>query len=109
MKLLKNSDTPSYIARSLVLQKTNLIGVIISDITSSFFSTILSSIEECASQNNYNILMCNISENLNKGLKYLNVFNEMRVDGIILMHERVNDSIYDHLWCAPGLLRFTNL
>ena len=89
--------TPSYIARSLVLQKTSLIGVIIPDITSSFFSTILSSIEECASQNNYNILMCNISENLNKELKYLNIFNEMRVDGIILMHERVNNSIYEFL------------
>jgi LacI family transcriptional regulator len=89
--------TPSYFARSLVLQKTNLIGVIVSDIASSFFSTILSSIEDYASKHDYNILVGNISEDLNKEVKYLNIFNEMRVDGIILMHDRVNESIKEFL------------
>ncbi|WP_274649587.1 LacI family DNA-binding transcriptional regulator [Paenibacillus humicola] len=85
--------TPSRIARSLVRRKTNLIGVIVPDVTSSFYSTILSSIEKTASLSGYNLLVCNIVEDTDKELKYLNVFQEMRVDGIIIMHEKMNDEI----------------
>ncbi|BBI36362.1 LacI family DNA-binding transcriptional regulator [Cohnella abietis] len=84
---------PSQIARSLVRKKTNLIGVIVPDLTSSFYSTILSSIEDRASANGYSLLVCNISENIDKELKYLNVFQEMRVEGIIIMHEKMNEDI----------------
>ncbi|MDQ0917692.1 LacI family DNA-binding transcriptional regulator [Paenibacillus sp. V4I5] len=84
---------PSHIARSLVRKKTNLIGVIVPDLTSSFYSTILSSIEETASLNDYNLLVCNIIEDTDKELKYLNVFKEMRVDGIIIMHEKLSEDI----------------
>ncbi|WP_373230713.1 LacI family DNA-binding transcriptional regulator [Cohnella sp.] len=84
---------PSQIARSLVRKKTNLIGVIVPDLTSSFYSTILSSIEEAASSNGYNLLVCNIIEDTDKEFKYLNVFQEMRVEGIIIMHEKINEEI----------------
>ena len=87
--------TPSHIARSLVRKKTNLIGVIIPDVTSSFYSTILSNIEQTASNNEYNLLVCNIIEDNDKELKYLNVFKEMRVDGIIIMHEKLDDALRD--------------
>ncbi|WP_136605716.1 LacI family DNA-binding transcriptional regulator [Paenibacillus dokdonensis] len=84
---------PSHIARSLVRKKTNLIGVIVPDLTSSFYSTILSSIEERATANDYNLLVCNINEDIDKELKYLNVCQEMRVEGIIIMHEKINEQI----------------
>ncbi|RAP74568.1 LacI family DNA-binding transcriptional regulator [Paenibacillus montanisoli] len=84
---------PSHIARSLVRNKTNLIGVIVPDITSFFYATILSSIEEAASENDYSLLVCNISEDIDKEYKYLNVFQEMRVEGIIIMHEKINEEI----------------
>ncbi|PYE50168.1 LacI family DNA-binding transcriptional regulator [Paenibacillus barcinonensis] len=80
--------SPSHIARSLKRQKTDLIGVIVPDLTSNFYSTILSSIEETATYYGYNLLVCNIAEDLEKELKYLNIFREMRVDGIIIMHEK---------------------
>ncbi len=85
--------TPSHIARSLVRKKTNLLGVIVPDITSSFYSTILSNIEKTASLNGYNLIVCNIIEDIDKEYKYLQVFKEMRVEGIIIMHEKLNDEI----------------
>jgi LacI family transcriptional regulator len=85
--------TPSHIARSLVRKKTNLIGVIVPDVTSSFYSTILSTIEKTASLNEYNLMVCNIIEDTDKELKYLQVFKQMRVDGIIIMHEKLSDEI----------------
>lgn len=89
--------SPSQIARSLVRKKTNLIGVIVPDLASSFYSTILSSVEETASENGYNLLVCNIIEDTDKELKYLNVFQEMRVEGIIIMHEKINNEIKQFL------------
>ncbi|GGG52986.1 LacI family transcriptional regulator [Paenibacillus radicis (ex Gao et al. 2016)] len=83
--------SPSHIARSLVRNKTNLIGVIVPDITSSFYSSILSSIERSTSLNDYNLVVCNIMEDEDKEYKYLQVFKEMRVEGIIIMHEKLND------------------
>lgn len=85
--------TPSHIARSLVKKKTNLIGVIVPDVTSSFYSTILSNIEKTASLNDYNLVVCNIIEDIDKEYKYLQVFKEMRVEGIIIMHEKLNDEL----------------
>lgn len=92
--------SPSHIARSLVLKKTNLIGVIVPDISNGFFGTLLSSIEEYTTKNGYNILVSNICENLHKELKYLSVFKEMRVDGLIIMHEKLDDEIKKFLKTA---------
>ncbi|MFC3746545.1 LacI family DNA-binding transcriptional regulator [Paenibacillus sp. GCM10012306] len=85
--------SPSLIAKSLKRNKTNLIGVIIPDITSNFQATILSTIEEIAGRKGYNLLVCNIVEDTDKVVKYLNIFQEMRVDGIVLMHEKINEDI----------------
>ncbi len=35
--------------------------------------------------------MCNMAENLDKQFKYLNIFKEMRVDGIIITNEKIDD------------------
>ncbi|MBW7456189.1 LacI family DNA-binding transcriptional regulator [Paenibacillus sepulcri] len=85
--------SPSHIARSLVRQKTNLIGIIVPDLTSSFYATILSSVEQTASQAGYFLLVCDIHEDTGKELKYLNIFKEMRVEGIVIMHEKLDDEI----------------
>lgn len=81
---------PSQVARSLANQKTNLIGIIVPDLTYHYYAKMISSIEEQASLNDYNIVVCNIKEDLNKEIKYINVLKEMWAEGIILMHEKIN-------------------
>ncbi len=88
---------PNYMAKSLLKRKTNIIGVVVSDIATSFFSTILKSIERCASERNYNIMICNIDEDLEKEKKYLSVFKQMCVDGILLTHEQSDESLVAQL------------
>lgn len=85
--------SPSLIAKSLKSNKTNLIGVIVPDITSGYTAMMLSRIEEEASANGYHLLISNIVEDTDKVVKYLNVFHEMRVDGIVLMHGKVQPDI----------------
>lgn len=84
---------PNQIAKSLASQKTNLIGILVPDLKYQYYANMLSSIEEYASENNYNIIVCNIKENLEKEIRYINILREMWVDGIILMHEKLNDDI----------------
>jgi LacI family transcriptional regulator len=84
---------PNYMAKSLLRNKSNIIGVIVSDIATSFFSTLLKSIERCAAQHDYNIMLCNIDGDLRKEKRGLSLFRQMRVDGIILTHERTDPEL----------------
>lgn len=88
---------PNYLAKSLLKQKTNIIGVVVSDISTSFFSKVLKSIENCASEKDYSIMICNIEEDLEKEKKYLSVFKRMCVDGIILTHEQMDEELLSQL------------
>lgn len=99
--------SPSQIARSLKKQKTNTIGVIVPDFTNYFCSTILSSIEESASEYGYNLIVCNIAENLDKELKYLQAVQEMRVDGIIIMHQKTDERILSFIESASMPILFS--
>jgi LacI family transcriptional regulator len=85
--------TPSYFARSLVTKKSGLVGVIVPDISYAYYSLMLSGIESYASSRDQNILICNIEEKLGKELRYLSMFAEMRVEGIVLMHEKSNQAV----------------
>jgi LacI family transcriptional regulator len=89
--------TPSYFARGLVTKKTGLIGVIVPDISYAYYSLMLSGIEDYASNKGYKIVICNIEEKLGKEMWYLQFFAEMRVDGIVLMHERSDPGIEEFL------------
>src|SRR6056297_3835006 len=50
---------PNPIARSLVMKKTNLIGVIVPDISSFFIGEVLNAIEQIAKIYKYDIILCN--------------------------------------------------
>jgi len=88
---------PNYLAKSLLKNKTNIIGVAVSDIATSFFSTILKCIERRAAERGYNILFCNVDDDLEKEKRGFSIFRQMRVDGIILTHERVDLQIIEQL------------
>lgn len=75
---------PDIIARSLMTRKTHTIGIIISDITTLFFTSAVRGIEDVARENGYNVILCNSDENLEKETEYLKVIYEKRVDGLII-------------------------
>ena len=85
--------SPNALARGLVRRRTFQIGVVVPDISTSFASTILGSIERSAAQHGYNILLCNIMGDLDKECHYLDAFRQMRVDGLIIMHEKTDGQV----------------
>lgn len=74
---------PNLIARAMVRKCTNLIGVIISDIRSSFFPEIIQGIEDVISQELYSAIICATENNAERERHYLSLLRQKRVDGII--------------------------
>ncbi len=87
-KVLKTISALNYeinaVARSLRQKKTNIVGVIVGNVLSNFYSIIAKSVEDTANKYGYNVILCNGDDDPEKELKYLKVLKSNRVDGIIL-------------------------
>lgn len=74
---------PNLIARSLRVQKSAKIGLVVSDIRNPFFTAIGRSVEDAAYEQGYSVLMCNTDENPDKEEMYLNLMQDENVAGVI--------------------------
>ena len=75
---------PNAIARSLKSQHTKAIGLLISNIVSVFWPTIVRAIEDVASKAGYHVILCNTDEDPTKEQEYLSTLYERNVDGLIV-------------------------
>ena len=83
--------TPNGIARSLVKKKTNTLGVLIPDISESYFAEILHSIEQVSRNNNYDILLINTDWDPAIEDKSIKILFEKRVAGILICPTEKNN------------------
>ncbi len=74
---------PSTVARSLTTNRTQTVGVIVSDVSNPFFAEVLHGIEDALLPENYSLVMCNTAETLEREAHYLDLLLRQRVDGII--------------------------
>src|SRR5229473_7050136 len=75
---------PNLIARSLIKQKTQTIGMIVPDIVNPFFPMVVRGAEDAAQKQGYNLLLCNSDDNLAKEESAVELLLSKRVDGILL-------------------------
>ncbi len=75
---------PSRIAQSLVTKSTQIISVLISDITDPFFAPIVRGIEDVASESGYVVMIGNSDEDCTKTKNYFDVLGRHRIDGLII-------------------------
>ena len=76
---------PNRLARSLRLQETHTIGMIVPDSANPFFAEVARGIEDTSFEQSYNVILCNSDGNLDKELLYTNVLVEKQVDGILFV------------------------
>jgi DNA-binding LacI/PurR family transcriptional regulator len=74
---------PNVIARSLTTNRTQLVGVVVSDASNHFFAEVMRGIEDVLMPQNYALLVCNTAEVLEREAHYLDILMRQRVDGII--------------------------
>ena len=75
---------PHYHAKRLHSQKTNTIGVVVPDISNSFFSFVMDGIMDVAGQSGYHIILTVSREKADSEKDNLLTLLSMRVDGILL-------------------------
>ncbi|WP_158828592.1 LacI family DNA-binding transcriptional regulator [Mucilaginibacter lacusdianchii] len=76
---------PSSLARSLRTGKTNIIGLMVEDISDPFFSAIARAIEANAYQNGYKIIYCSTENDTDKTRELIAMYSERHVDGYIIV------------------------
>ena len=75
---------PNSVARSLRVSQTNIIGLIIPDISNYFFTSVAKSIEQELSINGYNLLLCNSQENFDIEMKKIAALKAQMISGVII-------------------------
>ncbi len=75
---------PNQTARSLVLQETKLLFLLITDIMNPFYTMLARGAEDAAKKHGYRLLFGNSDENLEKESDYVTTILTTRVDGVLL-------------------------
>ena len=75
---------PSRVARALVTQRTNTIGLVVGDITNPFFPEIARGVQDAAQSADYNVFLCNTDGNPQQERSTLESLADHGVDGIIV-------------------------
>ncbi len=86
----------SAVARSLVSQRTQTIGVVVTNIGDPFNAEVVSGIEDVANAFGYSVLLASSQSDPVRELGVVHSFEERRVDGIIVNSSRVG-SLYQEL------------
>lgn len=87
--------TPNHLAKSLVSQKTFTIGVVIPEISHSFFPEVVRGIEEVTYEKSYQLILTHSAEKFEREQSAIETLRAKRVDGIMIScSQTTNDSSY---------------
>lgn len=87
---------PNLTARNLLKKRSGIIGVIIPEITSYFFSMVITGIQDIVSSVGYKLIISQTNESFEEEKKLANEMALMRVEGL-LVSPSFNTGSYEHL------------
>jgi DNA-binding LacI/PurR family transcriptional regulator len=82
---------PNQLARGLRRVKTNMIGMIIPDVTNPFFPTVIRGAEDVAFANGYRLVLCNSDNDHSKELVHLRELRTYLPAGLIVIPSKLSD------------------
>jgi LacI family transcriptional regulator len=92
MQVIKETGyKPSFVARSLINKETNIIGVVVPDISNEFCSQLVQGVVDVANIYNYTMILCNTFSDYQREEDFLEVLSEKEVDGIIFVTYSASD------------------
>ena len=75
---------PSAVARSLRTKKTQVVALVIPDITNPYFPEVARGVQDVAEENEYSVILCNTDRARGRELRFLKALRGQWVDGLIL-------------------------
>ncbi len=87
---------PNLLALNLLQKKSNTIGVIVPEITSHFFSAIITGIQDVIGTSDYNIIICLSNESYDEEMTIVDKLSKIQVDGVLVSPSSETNN-FDHL------------
>src|ERR1035437_699831 len=75
---------PTQIARSLKLQVTHTIGILIPDVTNPFFTSLIRGVELAGRERGYSVILSDANNDLQEERRQLSILFSRRVDGVLI-------------------------
>src|ERR1700734_1203681 len=82
---------PNQLARGLRRDKTNMIGMIIPDVTNPFFPAVVRGAEDVAFESGYRLVLCNTDNDHAKEIVHLNELRTYLPSGLIVIPSNFSD------------------
>ncbi|MFJ7733713.1 LacI family DNA-binding transcriptional regulator [Lysinibacillus sp. NPDC097231] len=95
MAIAELNYRPNHVARSLSTKQSNLIGLIVPDITNPFFPELARAVEDIALSFDYTVVLCNSDENPEKEEQYINMLTQKYIAGFIVSSNQLTSPHYD--------------
>lgn len=88
---------PNLLAQSLRISRSKTLGVIVPEITSHFFASCISGIQDVANTRGYNVMICQSNESLALEIANIRTLVSSQVDGLLISLSRETNQ-FDHLY-----------
>lgn len=88
---------PNAHARTLASGRSNIIGLLVSDISNPFFPELIKSIEAAAFEYGYNLMLFNTNYDAKRAADYVRRLIELKVAGVALMTAELEPALIDEL------------
>lgn len=75
----------NYSAKSLRMNRSFSVGILVPDISNYFFSDVVQKIEEILFNKDYSTIICNTGRNIDKEIAYLQMLESKMVDGLVII------------------------
>ena len=91
LKAIKDLNyVPNGNARAIIKKRTNVIGLVFTDISNPFYPPLLRGIENTINKSNFSLILCNTDEDPIKEEKFLRILLEKCIDGLIIVPTKSN-------------------
>jgi LacI family transcriptional regulator len=84
-------------ARAFVSKKSNLIGLVVSDISNPFYAELARGIEDKAHEQGYNVIFCSTDNKPERMGTYVHLMMDAGVDGLIFASSRLHEPVVEKL------------
>ena len=89
--------SPDAQARSLVIGRTNTVGVVVTTITDPFIAEVVQAIESTAHDHGYTVILASSNSEPEREIAAVEMLQTKRVDGVIVASSRVGALYQEHL------------
>ena len=100
---------PNVHARTLASGRSNIIGLLVSDIANPFFPELIKSVEGAAFERGYNVILLNTNYDAKRAADYVRRLIELKVAGVALMTSEIHPPLIEELERERVRVVFHNL